>query len=240
MTMQSAPSLSAPPRRFYVGMAVFLTATVFIGFAPSFYLAPWFERPPVPVFAIVHGLIFSAWMILLIAQTWLVAERNVALHRKLGMAGAALALIMVIAATTAAIASVTRGFTPYPGIQPPIPFSIVPFSTIPVFAILVGVALAVRKRDSATHKRLMLIATIAIAEAAIARWPLPIMMTGSWSSMLVTEAMLLAVIAYDTAANKRLHPAMLWGGLLILASHVIRPVVGPSAAWENFIRALIS
>jgi uncharacterized membrane protein YozB (DUF420 family) len=235
----ASPRRTGLSRRFYLTMSLLLTGIVFVGFAPSFYLAPYFERPPVPFFAIVHGVIFSAWMLMFVAQSWLIASRNVTLHRSLGIAGAALAGLMLIAAYFASIYSVQRGFTPFPDLLPPIAFSIVSLSAVPVFGGLVGAALLVRKRDTASHKRLMLLATIAITEAAIARWPIPVMRTGPNAAAIAVELIVFGVILYDTLANRRLHPAMLWGGIVIVASHVLRPVVGQSAAWESFVKFLI-
>ena len=80
-------------RRYYGGMAVAMLASVFIGFARSFYLRAWFPswpRPSEPVFY-VHGVLFTAWMLLLVGQALLVGARRVDIHRRLGWAGAVLA-----------------------------------------------------------------------------------------------------------------------------------------------------
>ena len=62
-------------RRFYVGLAVAMFAAVFLGFARSFFLRPWFPGVPAPTERIfyVHGAAFTAWCLLMVAQPLLVA-----------------------------------------------------------------------------------------------------------------------------------------------------------------------
>ena len=85
--VQRARRLSAE-RWFYSGMAVVLTAVMFAGFAPSYYLhgeAPldigtYLDRPPQPIRALflLHGLAFSAWFLLQLAQSLLIAGKRLA------------------------------------------------------------------------------------------------------------------------------------------------------------------
>jgi hypothetical protein len=50
----------------------------------------------------------------------------------------------------------------------------------------------------------------------------------------------LLFIAYDTISHRRLHPANLWGGVLILALTPIRFAVSGTAVWLTFARWLTS
>ncbi|HSD65182.1 MAG TPA: hypothetical protein VLF95_00700, partial [Vicinamibacteria bacterium] len=62
-------------RRFYEGMALAMFAAVYLGFARSFFLRPWFPGTPAPTETIfyVHGAVFTAWCVLLVVQPALVA-----------------------------------------------------------------------------------------------------------------------------------------------------------------------
>ena len=67
-------------------MAVLLAISVFLGFARTFYLAPLFPEaqefaPPEPFF-FFHGAVFTAWIIVLLAQVWLVRVGDIGMHRK--------------------------------------------------------------------------------------------------------------------------------------------------------------
>lgn len=72
---------AARERKFYIRMAWFLVALVFIGFAPSFYLKPLglsYPRPNPPLIAnlLLHGTVFTAWMAIFLAQVSLVAAAH--------------------------------------------------------------------------------------------------------------------------------------------------------------------
>src|SRR5437868_15348816 len=87
-----------PGRRFdnyfFSGVALLILATVFVGFAHTYYLAGVFRAAlPSPIIH-VHGAIFSCWILLLIAQTSLVSAGRVNVHRRLGLAGFALPCLL--------------------------------------------------------------------------------------------------------------------------------------------------
>jgi hypothetical protein len=95
-----------PGRRFdhffFSGMAWLMLVTVFVGFAPSYYLAGLFRAPlPSPIIH-VHGALSSCWILLLVTQTSLASAGRVDVHRRLGMAGFILACAMVVAGVLAA------------------------------------------------------------------------------------------------------------------------------------------
>ena len=156
-------------RLFFSGMAIAAALVVFAGFAPTYYLKAAFGAPELSPLLHAHGLIFTSWIVLFVVQTRLIAGRRTPLHRRLGVLGGLLAVAMLIVGTMAAIASARRGFTP-PGGPPPLTFLIIPLGDLFVFSVLVGAALYFR-RQSQTHKRLMLLATLALLTPAIARLP---------------------------------------------------------------------
>src|SRR4051794_39857328 len=85
-----APLVRRRDRRFYSGMALVITAIVFAGFYRTFYLSPWLQGPALSPLRILHGAAFSAWILLFVAQTTLVAAGRTDIHRRLGVAGAVL------------------------------------------------------------------------------------------------------------------------------------------------------
>ena len=228
-------------RLFYGGMAVLIALTVFLGFAPSYYLEGVFHqgRPLTPL-AHLHGAVFSGWIVFLLLQTSLVAARRTALHRRLGLAGAGLALAMVGIGLTTAVMSARLGTNQVPGMTPQ-QFLIVPLVDMIVFATTVGAAIAWRRRPE-THKRLILVATIGIAIAAVARLPALVPAGGAifatWPPALtllfffaLTDLFLVAAMAYDLATRGRVHPAYLWGGALLVASQPLRLWLMYTPAW---------
>ena len=116
--------------------------------------------------------------LLFLTQTSLIAGGRADVHRRLGVVGGVLAVLMLVIGYLTAVEAARRGVTP-PGGRPPLVFLSVPIGTLVVFAILVGSGLYNRRR-SETHKRLMLLATIALLTPAFA-WPSPVRARGAHS-----------------------------------------------------------
>jgi hypothetical protein len=102
-------------RVFYSSLSFAMAATVFVGFASTYYGKLLTDAPlvtlngaPFTVLIHVHGVLFTAWVVFFLAQTTLVAGRRVAVHRKMGIVGGLLALGMVITGTAVAIQTATR------------------------------------------------------------------------------------------------------------------------------------
>jgi hypothetical protein len=138
-------------RRFYVGMAIAIAITVFAGFSRSYFLKSWYGTPELSPLLHLHGLVFTAWVLFFLSQTALVATGRTYLHQRMGIAGAVLALLVLVVGLTVSITRVKTGTSPIPGV-PPLGFLAIPFFDMVVFAILVGTALYFRRRLEA-HKR---------------------------------------------------------------------------------------
>ena len=226
-------TLRARDRRFYFFLGLLLAAIVFIGFARTFYLNSYFARHHLTVLSILHGIVFSSWIVLLVVQSALISSKQVRIHRRLGYASIALVVLIVAFALALTIRSAQRGFTP-PGAPPPLNFMAVNFADVVLFPSIVGVALWYRNRPE-IHKRLMVVATIAILAPATAR----IVLLFSSNAILfkaygISLAILLSCMLYDYLTHRRVHPAYIWGGLVFLLSIPLRLYVGSTAAWLSF------
>lgn len=215
-------------RLFYVGMAIAILLTVFAGFSRSYFLKAQFGTPPLSLLLHVHGLVFTSWILLFLAQTTLVAARRTDIHRRLGVLGGVLAALVVVLGTATAIIRVKQGAT-VPGV-PPLSFLAIPLFDMVVFAILVSAGFYYRHRAD-VHKRLMTLATVALLPAPIARLPLAILQGGLPVIFGLADLFLIVVLAYDLAVWRRVHRATAWGGLVILASQPLRLIVSGTPAW---------
>jgi hypothetical protein len=212
-------------------MALLILATVFVGFARSYYLAGVFHAP-LPSFIIhLHGAAFSCWILLLLAQTSLVATGNVGIHRRLGIAGFLLASLMVVLGVLAATDSLVREAGPA-GRDPKF-FYIIPLTDMLIFATLIFLAFRNRS-NAAAHKRLILIGTIALMIAAVARWPLALVHMQPIRATLATYIFLLMLVAYDLWSTRRVHRATLWASAFLIFVQQIRIPIGQTAAWHAF------
>jgi hypothetical protein len=218
-------------------MALAAGAAVLLGFSRTYYLRPYFYTDTLPIYLRIHGAAFSAWLVLLVSQTFLVAAERTDLHRRLGWAGAVLAVTMVAAALTAAVVSGRRAIAAGHESEE-LAFLTTPLSSMAVFFVLVAAAVWFRRRPE-THKRLMLLATINILDAATARWPIEIVSTSAWAGYAIVDSFIVAGMAYDLIARRRIHPVYVWGGLLIVGSQALRDVIGHSATWQPIARMIL-
>jgi len=227
-----ARSLRSQDRWFYSGMALAMGATVFAGFAPTYYLRPYYHPEPLRPLLHLHGIVFTAWIVLLLAQAGLVAAGRINLHRRLGLAAFGLVPLMVVVGATTAIVRAKEGFSP-PGGPPPLVFLVIPLFDMVVFGILAGAALWLRRRPE-THKRLMLLATIGLLAAPIARLSLQVLRYGPPAFFGLADLFVVACLVYDLVSRRRVQPATAWGAALVVASQPFRLWFGGTAAWLTF------
>jgi hypothetical protein len=219
-------------RLFYVGMSILILITVLAGFSRTYFLKAYFGTPELSLLLHVHGLVFTSWIFLFVAQTSLVASRRTDIHRRLGGLGALLAALLVIVGTATAILRVKGGSAPIPGV-PPLAFLAIPLFDMVVFSILVGAGLYYRHRAD-VHKRLMLLATIALLSAPIARLPLELLKSGPPAFFGLTDLFIVAVLVYDVVTTRRVHPATILGGLVIVVSQPLRLMIAGTPPWMAF------
>ena len=206
-------------------------AVVFAGFARTFYLRDVFGSPPLSGLLILHGVLMTAWFVLFIVQARLVAAGRTDLHRRLGVGGAMLALAILIVGPIVAITAAKLGHSPGP---PPLVFLVVPLADMVVFALLVGCGLAFRHRSD-VHKRLMLLSSVGLLTAAIARIPVDAWhRAGIVAYFSTTILLVLACVAYDTLKHRRVHPAFAWGACLIILSWPLRLALTTTTTWMAF------
>jgi hypothetical protein len=140
---------------------------------------------------------------------------------------------MVVIGIWGALIAAARptGFVGVP--VPRLQFLIIPLFDMALFATFVTLAV-VRRRDVQAHKRLMVLATVNLLGAAIARWPG--MSGGPLVFYAFADLFVLALAAWDFRSRGRLHPVTLWGGLVIVLSQPLRLVISGTPAWGEFAR----
>jgi hypothetical protein len=231
------PSLQRRDRRLYFWAALFIPLIVLAGFARTYYLKGLFGAPALPGLLVhLHGFVMTSWVILFVAQVWLVAARRTRLHQRLGILGAVLAALVLCVGVLTAISAAARGSSPGP---PPLQFLVIPLGDMLVFAVLVGTALYYRRRLN-VHKRLMLLAAVNLLTPAIARIPLQFIETGGPLAFFgLTDLCIIACVVFDTIKHRRLHPAFLWGTLFIIASQPLRIMLAGTQIWMRFASWLV-
>ncbi len=187
--------------RMAIGLAVFIV----LGFL-QFALRGFVDPVAAPFWVHLHGVAMLAWLALLIVQPTLVSRDNLALHRKLGWAGAALAILITCLGIFTGIASLALNRFP-PFFTPPYFLALTAIESM-VFGLMVWTAVR-RRHTTAWHRRLMIGATIVILEPALGRiLPMPLMI--GWSDIpigLIQLAVVGIIAVYDRRTLGRIHPA---------------------------------
>ena len=224
-----------PDRLFFTGIGLFVALAVFAGFARTYYLAHWLEAPArapeITPLLHFHAMVFTGWVLLGVVQPALIASGRIFLHRALGYAGGVLALLVWALGNVAAVEAIHAG---YKGVGDPYAFYAITFFSIQAFGIIV--ALGVLKRaDADAHKRLMLLSSAAILEAAVGRLPLALVAeTAPLSFYLGADLIIFAGALYDLVSRGRIHAVWLWGGGALIASQALRVAIMDSEPWLAF------
>ena len=183
-------------RWIFVFMAVLLITVTLAGFVPDSLMKIGMveagKRPPFPLVMHLHAVAMGSWLLLLLAQTSLMATGRRAGHRQLGLTAMVLAPAVVVIGVVLAPTMYQQlwnsvhampGGPDADGLQQVAirgNIALIQIQVGVVFAIVVTLAVRARKRDLATHKRLMVLAPIVAMPAAVDRitW-LPATMPGS-------------------------------------------------------------
>jgi len=213
---------------FFVKLAWILAAIIVVGFAQNAALGR-VDIPRVPVWVHVHGLLMLGWLGLFVSQNRLAASGNLRLHRKLGWIGAFLVCAIVgVACFTGVMSLALHRFPPF--------FSASYFLALTLvdtlaFGGLVFAGIS-NRRDTETHRRLMMGGTIVILEPAFGRLlPMPIIggETGEWITMAIQLCFVGAIALHDRRTLGRVHPATVSVGLVVALAHIVVTLASRSA-----------
>jgi hypothetical protein len=223
-------------RVFYLTWALAMAAVFVAGFSQT-VPGDFAPTPGLPLLLHVHGAVFTCWVALIIVQPSLVVAGDVRRHRQLGIAGAVLAVAMVVMGLAATLFSISHHRVP--SFFPPGVFLAMNSLGILAFGGLVAAAVALRSQPE-WHKRLMLCATAAILGPGLGRF-LPMPSFGAAAPLVmfaVNDAILLAGPAADLVVRRRIHPAYLWGVGVAVASQVLIGPLAFSPLAQTILRAL--
>ncbi|HXI05741.1 MAG: hypothetical protein ACRC1G_11245 [Bradyrhizobium sp.] len=244
----SASAVIASPARFYFNMALACAAVAFIGFTPTFFLPlAQGKLPPTPSI-LIHGIVFFAWSLYFVYQSWLPASGQTGRHRSVGIIGVSLATAMTIFGFAAGVSSMQRSAA-IGQTDAGIAFSIVPWSGILFFAVVFAIGIAMVRRPDA-HKRLMLLAGISILDAAVARWfltflappgppgPPPVAVT--IPPAFVAYLLLVVAIVHDWRTRGRPHAVYVIGGIALVAVKLLNLPISETHAWHAFAGGILA
>ncbi|HEV2617275.1 MAG TPA: hypothetical protein VGU63_11785 [Candidatus Acidoferrales bacterium] len=215
---------------FFWAMALLACVIVFIGFAHTYFFAGLFRAKLPSLLVHLHGAMFSCWLLLLIAQITLVSVGRVEWHQKLGIFGIILAALMVLVGMATLVAALRRHASFGMGTDALFAADVLQLSA---FAVLAFWAFSVRK-DGAAHKRLILLATVALLGPALSRWPFAFVFSSAFVFFGILDSFLIFMMAFDLWSRRRLHPATIGGSLIIAVMQFSMGPLAHSAFWHQF------
>ena len=225
---------------FYIGVAWAAGIAALVGFSTTYWLPIARRTFAGPTVAHVHGLFFFAWIALLVAQVHFARARQIRTHQRLGNVALPLAAAMALSGFGVGMMAVRRDLAA--GLTEPSPYSQLTGVVSAMLALLacVAAAYANRKRPD-WHKRLILLATVAIWWPAWFRWrhlmqwvPHP----DIWLAVVVPDSLLLIAALRDRMKFGRVHPVYLWFGSLLIADHVVETLLFDTPVWRASAQAL--
>lgn len=242
VAQQPGPSISRPAFErhawdgyFYVIFAFASCALVFLGFGPTYYFRLFSADAVISPIVHLHSVIFSAWMLLFLAQTILVEKGRTDLHVKLGIVGLALALGIIVVGYVTVVEGARTGYLG-PGTPRNTEFSrlfmIVPIRDLVWFIGSFALAIYYRK-SSETHKRLMLLVFVGgLMPVVLARFAGP-------PAVIVGLVFTFAPPIYDAFTRRRLHRVYLVGIPLLFLSSFFLEMIAGTDAWRYFADRLV-
>ena len=219
-------------RVFFGGMAILLCIIVYVGFSPTYFGAGMLRAPlPSPILH-YHGAAFTLWMALFLIQTAFISAKRIAWHRTFGTIAFCLPPIMIVLGVIAAIDALHRGVQIGP--LTPSVSSAIPLIGIAWFTVLIYAAWSTRRRPDA-HKRIILIATMGLTEAAFGRFPWGRIGFPPAAGVVSGIAILvLLLILYDLVSLHRVHRSTLWAGLISVLLAAVSVPIGMTSGWHAF------
>jgi len=245
---RASAALASPAQYFYFNMALACAAVAFLGFAPTYFLP--LARGSYSATPVIHahGILFFAWTLFFVFQSWLAASGRVMRHRSIGMIGISLATAMTIFGFLVGVGAMKRSAA-IGQTDEGIAFVIVPWSGILFFAVVLAIAIAMVRRPE-LHKRLMLLASISILDAAVARWsltflappgppgPPPVVVT--IPPALVAYLLLVVAMVHDWRTRGRPHQVYVIGGAMLVAVKILNLPISMTHAWHAFAGGILS
>ncbi|CAN5383850.1 hypothetical protein BH10ACI2_BH10ACI2_26200 [soil metagenome] len=218
--------------RYFFTASLIAFAIVLIGFFKTF-IVPSFQRTfEAPLVIYLHGGFLILWSLFFIAQTLLIRKRFW-LHRLFGFSSLVLVVCVMISTIAAGVYVMKRDIAAGLG-EVAISTLVGAFMTPLVFSILVAAGILYRRKPE-IHKRLMLLAMIAILWPAFFRFrhyfpsvPNPELVFG----LIVPDSMILLAVLWEKLSVKRVHPVYFTAGLALFAENLTEVLLFDSPGWR--------
>lgn len=203
------------------------------------------KEVPQPAWVVyVHAAVFTTWMLILTAQILLIQSGRFPLHQRIGKLALWWAALMMVLGPAAALTKDAQLLATHAADQSFIPFLSVNIVDIGGFGLLTAVGYFLR-RDPASHKRMMMLAMVSLADPGYSRIsgvlldPYP---TDFWPNLIATfygNFLLIGLMAgWDLWRRGTLNRPFAIGAVVLVAGEVWAVALQYSPAWKQIAIAI--
>ena len=255
--LSDTPRAHGIDRWIYVFTAASFIVIVLAGFIPSsldkIAAVEAGQRPPFPLVMHLHAVLIGSFLLLLLAQTTLVATGHCAFHMRLGMASTIIAPAIVVVGFLLVVGNY-QGLSAAAEAAPPdaqLGFQqilhrldnimLLQLRIGVLFPIILAIGLSARGRDAGLHKRMMILATAIALPAGIDRIPwLPTTLPASpVAPDLYTLVAISPMLVWDVVRNRSVHPAYrIWLAFFVPVSLAVHGLWN-TAYWHATARSMM-
>jgi hypothetical protein len=220
-------------RQAYLGVALLVAGIVAWGFSETYY-SQAFARTDLPAIVHVHAVVFSLWVLVLVAQAAVVVAGNVRLHRQLGSAGMIYgALVFAVGLVVSVGAPALRVRAAFYPLDVGGVVALYNLTDMLLFGGFLLLAFAYRHRPE-LHKRWIIAATAALCGAALGR----VVPGNTPQYLLLWLSPLLAMIVVDLAIRRRVHWIPVASGALLVVAFFKVPLYS-APIWRDLGQAVL-
>jgi hypothetical protein len=225
-------------RFFFTALALSYVVVAVAGFGPN-VVSYHAGRLELSWAAIVHGVMMSAWLLLLTVQASLPALGRLQTHRRLGVWVGVFAFVIWVSMIAVSVRQMAVRNPPEGHFL--LNILLLQIQAALLFPIFVFWAIA-EKRRPAWHKRLMVFAMVAPLGAAVDRMLfLPVAgVEGQWPLFLYLDLLLVPLLIFDLTTLRRLHPATVLGCALLLITQVAVTLLWDHPLWHRLAFRMVS
>jgi hypothetical protein len=255
--LSGTPRAHALDRWIFVVMAAWFIAIVFTGFIPDSIMKVGLvqagQRPPFPIVMHMHAVLMGSFLLLLLAQTTLMATGRREYHMRLGVAAFVLAPALV---AVGLILAPTMYYETWNALQSAPPAAREKLQGLLslkdkillaqlrigfLFPLFLIIGLRVRGKNDGLHKRMMVLAPAVALPAAIDRieWLPTTFPTSLVSTDLYVLLAVAPMFAWDVIRNRRIHEAYwIWIAVYLPLSVLVNSM-WDTPAWHATARQMM-
>ncbi len=184
----------------------------------------------------LHAAVFVGWLLLITAQVIFVLRGQMTQHRRLGSKLGYLAALMVPLGLAAALTAAAQGHAPP---------QFIALQFVDTVGLITFIALGLKNRaHPAAHRRLMVLAMVAIGNAGFARASeyllTPKDPLGFFAANYYGDALLVAAMfGWDLWRRGRVHRVLLVGGTSLVGAEVLVAFACFNPSWQAIATSIV-